>query len=99
VERAVHASLFGLWPRKGALLPGSDADILIYDPEPKATIRAEDQHTLAGYTPFEGIEVQGRVRTVLSRGEVIVEDGTLRASPGRGRFVRGVPFAPLPGCQ
>lgn len=93
------ARIFGLWPRKGALLPGSDADILIYDPEPKATIRAEDQHTLAGYTPFEGIEVQGRVRTVLSRGEVIVEDGTLRASPGRGRFVRGAPFVPLPGCQ
>src|SRR5690606_9915521 len=93
------ARIFGLWPRKGALLPGSDADVLIYDPAPVVTIRAEDQHTLAGYTPSEGFEVQGRVRTVLSRGEIIVEDGTLHASPGRGRFVRGAPFALLPGFQ
>ncbi len=88
------ARLFGLYPRKGAVLPGSDADLLIYDPAPEVTIRAEDQHTLAGYTPYEGITVQGRVRTVLSRGEVIVEDGALHAEPGRGQFVRGAPFTP-----
>lgn len=93
------ARLFGVFPRKGALLPGSDADILIYDPAPTVTIRAEDQHTIAGYTPYEGITVQGRVRTVLSRGEVLVDDGQFYGTPGRGRFLRGAPFVPLPGCQ
>lgn len=90
------ARLFGLWPRKGAILPGSDADLMIYDPAPQVTLRAADQHTIAGYTPYEGITVQGRVQTVISRGEVIVEDGALHASPGRGRFLRGAPFAPPP---
>jgi len=87
------ARLFGLWPRKGVLLPGSDADVLIYDPAPQVTIRADDQHTIAGYTPYEGMTVQGRVRTVLSRGEVIVDEGRLLGEPGRGRFLPGAPFA------
>lgn len=87
------ARLFGLWPRKGALLPGSDADVLIYDPAPQVTIRAQDQHTLAGYTPYAGMTVQGRARTVLSRGDVIVDEGRLLGTPGRGRFLRGAPFA------
>jgi len=88
------ARLFGLYPRKGAILPGSDADLLIYDAAPAVTLRAAEQHTVAGYTPYEGVTVQGRVRTVLSRGEVIVADGALHAASGRGRFQRGAPFAP-----
>lgn len=92
---AEPARIFGLYPRKGALLPGSDADVLIYDPAPETVIRAADQHTVAGYTPYEGIRVQGRVRTVLSRGDVIVRDGALHADPGRGQFVHGTPFMPL----
>jgi len=90
------ARLFGLYPRKGAILPGSDADLLIYDPEPVVTIRADDMHAVAGYTPFEGITVKGRVRTVLSRGQVIVHDGSLFGELGRGRFLRGEPFEPIP---
>jgi len=88
------ARLFGLYPKKGAILPGSDADLLIYDPEPEVTIRADDMHAISGYTPYEGITVKGRVRTVLSRGEVLVEDGTLHGTPGRGQFLRGRPFRP-----
>jgi dihydropyrimidinase len=89
------ARIFGLYPQKGAILPGSDADLLIYDPEPEVVIRAEDQHTIGGYTPYEGMTVKGRVRTVLSRGEVLIEDGQLRGDPGRGRFLHGKPFVPL----
>ncbi len=88
------ARLFGLYPRKGAIMPGSDADLLIYDPAPRTTIRADQQHTIAGYTPYDGMTVQGRVRTVVSRGDVLVEDGVLHGDPGRGRFLRGTPFAP-----
>jgi dihydropyrimidinase len=89
------ARIFGLYPQKGAILPGSDADLLIYDPEPEVTLRAEGLHTVARYTPYEGITVKGQVRTVLSRGAVLVSDGVLHAEAGRGRFLPGKPFAPL----
>jgi dihydropyrimidinase len=88
------ARLFGLYPQKGAILPGSDADLLIYDPEPEVTIRADHTHAISGYIPYEGITVKGQIRTVVSRGEVLVEDGTLHGRPGRGRFLRGKPFIP-----
>lgn len=83
------ARLFGLYPRKGAILPGSDADLVIYDPEPQVTIRVEDLHYLAGYNPYEGMTVQGEVRTVLSRGEVIVDRGKFLGKVGRGAWLPG----------
>jgi len=89
------AKIFGLYPRKGAILPGADADILIYDPSQAATIQAGSLHTIGGYCPYDGITVQGKVRTVLSRGSVLIEDGELHGEPGRGQFLRGKPFAPL----
>ncbi len=89
------ARIFGLYPQKGVISSGSDADLLIYDPEPEVVIRAEDQHTIGGYNPYEGMTVKGRVRTVLSRGQVLVRDGELDGEPGRGRFLRGKPFAPI----
>jgi dihydropyrimidinase len=52
-------------------------------------------HTIGGYTPYEGMSVKGRVRTVLSRGQVLIEDGTLHGEPGRGQFLRAKPFEPL----
>lgn len=91
------ARIFGLYPRKGAILPGSDADLMIYDPAPEVLIRTDEQHTVAGYTPYEGFKVRGRVRTVLSRGEVLVHEGALHGEPGRGQFLHGKPFAPLAG--
>ena len=87
------ARLFGLYPTKGTLLPGADADVTIYDPSVTSTLTADDLHGLAGYTPFEGFPVQGRVKTTVSRGEVIFHDGQVRESPGRGRFVAGKPFS------
>lgn len=83
------ARLFGLYPRKGAIMPGSDADLVIYDPAAQATVRTEDLHYRAGYNPFEGMQVAGQVRTVLSRGEVIVHDGEFLGVAGRGQFVSG----------
>ncbi len=81
------ARLFGLYPKKGTIQPGSDADLVIYDPEPRREIRFEDLHFLAGYSPFEGMAIQGQVRTVFSRGEAIVEDGVFMGKTGRGRFL------------
>jgi dihydropyrimidinase len=89
------ARIFGLYPHKGAIQPGSDADLLIYEPSEQVTIRTENLHTIGGYCPYDGMAVQGRVRTVISRGDVLVEDGTLRGKPGRGRFVKGQAFKPL----
>lgn len=83
------ARLFGLYPRKGTILPGSDADVVIYDPAPQGVIRHQDLHYLAGYTPFEGMPVRGRVRMVLSRGEVIVDEGAFKGKTGRGQFLPG----------
>lgn len=83
------ARLFGLFPRKGAVLPGSDADLVIYDPEPRRAVRYQELHHLAGYSPFEGMPLQGRVRTVISRGVMVVDNGTFLGRAGHGQFLRG----------
>ena len=85
------ARIFGLYPRKGALQVGSDADVVLYDPRPETVIRHEDLHYLAGYSPYEGMRVKGRVRATLSRGEVIYQDGSFPSQVGRGRFVHANP--------
>lgn len=81
------ARTWGLWPRKGALLPGSDADVVIYDPRPESTVTADALHHLAGYTPYEGLQVQGRVKATISRGQIIYREGRFRGRKGRGQFV------------
>jgi dihydropyrimidinase len=87
------ARIFGLYPRKGALQAGSDADVVLYDPRPEGMIQHKQLHYLAGYSPYEGLRVKGKVHATISRGEVIYQDGTFVAKPGRGRFVRGQPLA------
>jgi dihydropyrimidinase len=82
-----NAKIYGLHPRKGTIAVGGDADLAIWNPEKLVTIRNEDLHHNVNYTPFEGLEVQGWPETVLSRGDVIVEERMLKASPGRGRFL------------
>jgi dihydropyrimidinase len=77
-----------MWPRKGALQPGSDADLVVYDPEPVVQVRAEELHHRAGYSPYEGMDVHGHVRATVSRGEVIYRDGRFIGKKGRGQFVR-----------
>ncbi|CAM3194572.1 dihydropyrimidinase [Paracoccus nototheniae] len=84
------ARMFGL-TQKGSLMPGMDADIAIWNPHEVRTVTAADQHDKMDYTPFEGMQITGWPETVLSRGAVIVQDGTLHAQPGQGRFVARAP--------
>ncbi|MGD2165035.1 MAG: dihydropyrimidinase [Anaerolineae bacterium] len=86
------ARLWGLWPQKGRLEPGADADLVVYDPEPVGRVRAEDLHYLAGYTPYEGMRVQGRVKATVSRGEMVYREGRFLGREGRGHFVRRKPL-------
>ncbi|MDI2028016.1 dihydropyrimidinase [Saccharopolyspora sp. TS4A08] len=81
------ARMFGLHPRKGTIAPGSDADVVLYDPDAEQVLSAETHHMNVDYNAYEGRRVIGRARTVLSRGEVIVDDGEYRGRPGRGRFL------------
>jgi dihydropyrimidinase len=82
------AKLFGMYPRKGAIAIGSDADIVIYDPSAKRTISAATHHMDVDYSCYEGRTVQGRADVVLSRGSVIVRDGTFTGKRGHGRFIK-----------
>jgi dihydropyrimidinase len=86
------AKLFGLYPRKGTIAPGSDADIVVWDPNKKLTISAATHHTNVNYNLFEGTEVTGAPEVVLVRGQVIVENDELVAQPGAGQFVKRARF-------
>jgi dihydropyrimidinase len=86
------AKLFGLYPRKGTIAVGSDADLVVFDPAKKATISASTHHSKTDYNLFEGTEVTGTPEVVLLRGNVLVENGELVASPGIGRFVKRARF-------
>ncbi len=86
------AKLFGLYPRKGTIAPGSDADLVIFDPAKRKTITAAGQHSKTDYNLYEGTEVRGDVDTVLIRGTVVVDDGELRVEPGFGEYVARARF-------
>jgi dihydropyrimidinase len=82
------ARLFGLYPRKGTIAPGSDADIVIWDPAEEHTISAKTHHMRVDYSMFEGWKVKGNARTVMSRGEVVVDGGAYLGRAGRGQFLK-----------
>jgi dihydropyrimidinase len=82
------AKLFGCYPRKGEIAPGSDADLVIFDPERETTLTAASQATRSDYNPYEGWTVHGLVDTVLLRGQVIVDGGRFVGRRGQGRFLR-----------
>ena len=86
------AKLFGLYPRKGTIAVGSDGDIVVFDPERKVTISAENHHSKIDYNLYEGTEVTGTPEVVLLRGQVLVENDELVASPGVGQFVARAKF-------
>jgi dihydropyrimidinase len=81
------ARIYNLWPRKGELSPGADADLVLFDPAQEDVIRAEALHMVAGYSPYEGMRVKGRVVSTLRRGEFLVCEGALAATSGRGIFM------------
>src|SRR5579872_5100124 len=83
-----HAKIYGLYPRKGTIAVGSDADIAIWDPDKDVTISVDMLHDNMDYTPYQGMRVRGWPVVTISRGEVVVEDGKLVAEPGRGAFLR-----------
>ncbi len=86
------AKYFGLYPRKGTIAVGSDADIVVFDPEKRHTISAATHHSKSDYNLFEGTEVTGAPEVVLLRGSVLVENDELVAKPGIGRFVQRARF-------
>ena len=87
VIAATPAALFGLAPRKGSLLPGGDADVVLFDPQARWTMGRETLHMAADWSAYEGIEVSGRIVQVFSRGELIVDGGRCLAEKGRGRYL------------
>ncbi|GGM33745.1 dihydropyrimidinase [Longimycelium tulufanense] len=87
VTSTTPARMFGLYPRKGTIAPGSDADIVVYDPQARQTLSAATHHMNVDYSVYEGMEITGRVETVLSRGRVVLEGGEFHGSRGHGRFL------------
>ena len=87
------AKILNIYPRKGAIAVGSDADIVVWDPKKSKTITAKNQASAIDYNVFEGVEVTGLPRYVLSRGDLVLDDGTLEVEEGRGRFVERPPYA------
>jgi dihydropyrimidinase len=86
------AKLFGLYPRKGTIAVGSDADIVVFDPNRRFTISTKTDHSKSDYNLFEGTEVTGTPEVVLLRGQVIVENDELQVEPGYGQFVSRARF-------
>lgn len=89
------ARIFGLWPRKGNLKPGADADIVVYNPEPRSELSNSSGHSKAGYTSFAGLPVQGKVELTMLRGSILVQEGTFSGSRGQGQFVPALSSADL----
>lgn len=82
------AKLFGLFPKKGTIAVGCDADIVIFDPTAKRVLSAETHHMNVDYNPFEGIEITGEPVTVLSRGEYVIREKQFVGTPGSGQYVK-----------
>ncbi len=82
------AKMFGLFPKKGTIAVGSDADIVIFDPEKEHTLTLETQHMNVDYCTYEGKKIKGAVETVLSRGRVVIENGECPVEKGSGQFLK-----------
>jgi len=78
---------FGLYPKKGTLLPGSDADIVLFDPSARWTMGQASSHSCNDWHAYEGIEVKGKIQKVFSRGELIIDGENCLAEPGRGKYL------------
>ncbi len=87
------AKILNIYPRKGAIIVGADADLVVWDPKTKKTITAKTQASAIDYNVFEGFEVEGLPRFTLSRGDVVATEGKVDAEDGRGRFVERKPNA------
>jgi dihydropyrimidinase len=88
VISANPAKVFGLYPRKGVVAVGADADVVVYDPNRKHTISAKTHHMDVDYSCYEGREVQGGSDIVISRGRIVVKDGEFLGKAGDGEFLK-----------
>ncbi len=86
------ARLFGMFPNKGTVAVGSDADLVIFDPKKPFTISVKTNHQNVDYTPYEGLKGKGVVETVISGGRIVVDKGKLLVKPGSGRYIKRKPF-------
>jgi dihydropyrimidinase len=82
------ARIFGLYPQKGVIHPGSDADLVLFDPNVEESITNASQHSNATYTAYEGMTVRGAPILTMQRGVILVENGETRARAGHGCFLR-----------
>src|SRR5713101_1002020 len=87
------AKLFGLYPRKGTIAVGSDADLVIFDPNHEEVISAKTHHMRVDYSMFEGIRIKGAPKTVFSRGRAVIDAGKFVGRPGAGQFLRRQPYS------
>ena len=85
---ATPARMFGLYPRKGTIAPGSDADVVIYDPNAKQVFSAATHHMAVDYSCYEGKQITGKVETVLSRGRLVIDGDSYTGAAGHGQFLR-----------
>jgi dihydropyrimidinase len=82
------AKIFGMFPRKGTIAVGSDADIVIFDPNEKHTLSAKTHHMNVDYSGYEGRELTGKVKMVLLRGQVAIENNECKLQKGYGKFIK-----------
>ena len=88
------ARIFGLYPRKGRLGAGADGDVVLFDPAAGGPLTDAELHSSAGFSPYAGLELKGRVRTTISRGRVVYDRGLVTGEPGWGQFIERTPFDP-----
>ncbi|MDD5544480.1 MAG: dihydropyrimidinase [Acidobacteriia bacterium] len=93
ITSTTPAKMFGLYPRKGTIAVGSDADIVIWDPNQEHVLSAKTHHMRVDYSMFEGWKIKGNAKIVLSRGEVIVDNGQWKGRAGRGEFIKRATYA------
>jgi dihydropyrimidinase len=93
ITSTAPAKIFGLYPHKGTIAVGADADLLVWDPEKRHVLSQKTLHMRVDYSPYEGQEVVGGPTHVLSRGKVVIQDGSYLGKKGDGRFVRRSSFA------
>ena len=88
ITSTAAAKMFGLFPKKGTIAIGSDADIVIFDPDKEQTISATSHHMNVDYSAYEGKRIKGVVDTVLSRGSVVIDNGGFKGKSGNGQFLK-----------
>jgi dihydropyrimidinase len=92
VTSTTAAKIFGLFPRKGTIAVGSDADIVVFDPEVEHTISAETHHMNVDYSAYEGWKLRGKTRSTILRGQVVIDEGTANVEEGNGKYLPREPF-------